>query len=172
MSTQISLSLELISLLSWLLKHEKTALSNLVRNALEHGFAEEIDQIDNTVDNGVNEDLYNTVLDFLDYLEDNLIKNLENIQVDHKTKDTIMPTIQKLEGDSLDYKTLWMSMQQTKARMNKATRKEITAEAKSVVTEPSLQATEPALQAPKNANEILFEQLLKNWKPRNKETLN
>ena len=37
MSAQISLSFELISLLNWLLCHEKTMLNNVIKHALERG---------------------------------------------------------------------------------------------------------------------------------------
>lgn len=167
MSAQISLSFELISLLNWLLRHEKTMLNNVIKHALERGFAEELEKIDLTAVATDNEELYNTVLDFLEYLEHSLIKNLESIHVDNKTKDAIMPTLQKLEGDSLDHKTLWLSMQQTKARMLKA--KHVPAEQ----AKPALLTPEEArAEHNQHANKILFEQLLKNWKPTNKETMN
>ena len=43
MSAQISLSFELISLLNWLLRHEKTMLNNVISHSLERGFAEELE---------------------------------------------------------------------------------------------------------------------------------
>lgn len=151
MSTQISLSFELICLLSWLLKNEQAMLNSLVKHAIEKGFAEEIGKIDEDDYLKVSDQLYDTVIDFLDFLEKTMIKNLETIQVDHKTKDVILPTLQKIEAGSLDFKTIWLSMQQTKARVNKG------------------QAIPENLS---NPTEILFERLLKNWKPNNKETLN
>lgn len=168
MSAQISLSFELVSLLNWLLRHEKTMLNTLVKHALERGFAEELDKIDPTTASTDGEELYNTVLDFLDHLEHTLIKNMESVHVDNRTKEAIMPTLQKLEGDNLDQKTLWLSMQQTKALILKA---------QQAVPQKSMTDTAVASQAtPANhnqqANEILFQQLLKNWKPNNKETMN
>lgn len=169
MSAQISLSFELISLLNWLLRHEKAMLNAMLKQALEHGFAEELEKLDAaSLASTESEELYNTVLDFLEYLEQSLIKNLETISVDNKTKDAIMPTLQKLEADSLDHKTLWLSMQQTKARMLKA---------KQCATEkqqPQAIAAEAAKDTKhtEHANKILFEQLLKNWKPNNKDVMN
>ncbi len=152
MNTQISLSFELICLLSWLLKNEQAMLNTLIKHAVEHGFAEEIGKIDETDYLKVSDHLYDTVLDFLDFLEKNMIKNLETIQIDHKTKDVILPTLQKIEAGSMDFKTIWLSMQQTKARVGKT----------HTVAPENIQ----------NPTEILFERLLKNWKPNNKETLN
>ena len=164
MSAQISLSFELISLLNWLVRHEKAMLNSIIRHALERGFAEELEKIDTTQTVANHEDLYNTVLDFLEYLEHALIKNMDSIHIDTSTKDAIMPTLHKLEADSLDQKTLWLSMQQTRARILKAQQEK----------KSSAPAHETPQQTPhsQHASEILFQQLLKNWKPNNKETMN
>ena len=168
MSAQISLSFELVSLLNWLLRHEKTMLNTMVKHALERGFAEELEKIDPSTANADSEELYNTVLDFLDHLEHTVIKNLETVNVDNKTKDAIMPTLQKLEGDNLDQKTLWLSMQQTKARILKAQQ----TRTQKVTAENNPRQETKVIEQTQQANEILFEQLLKNWKPTNKETMN
>ncbi len=169
MSAQISLSFELISLLNWLLRHEKTLLNAMLKQALEHGFAEELQKVDATsMAAAESEELYSTVLDFLEYLEQSLIKSLESIHVDNKTKDAIMPTLQKLETDSLDHKTLWLSMQQTKARILKA-KQLTTQQPKAAKPEASSEAKSSHTE---HANKILFEQLLKNWKPNNKDVMN
>jgi hypothetical protein len=167
MTTQISLSLELISLINWMLKKEKTMLNSLVKHAIEHGFIEELAKAESAEQQYQPEELHNTLVDFLDFLEHTLIKNLETIQVDEKTKDAILPALQKIETDSLDFKTVWMSMQQTKARVG-GKRYHKTA---SVVKKTPEAITAPAALV-QNPMEILFEELLKNWKPNNKETVN
>ncbi len=169
MSTQISLSFELICLVSWLLKNEKAMLNTLVKHAIQHGFVDELQQLENADQANTNENLYETLLDFLEHLEQTLIKNLETIHVDHKTKDEILPALQKIENDSLDFKTVWLSMQQTKAKVNKKHHKAVNA---SHAHTP--QSSKPAPQdiAQPNATDILFEQILKNWKPNNKESVN
>lgn len=166
MSAQISLSFELICLISWLLKNETATLNSLVKNAIERGFAEELEKLEALEQTLISEqteesdDLYNTLLDFLDYLEHSLFKNLETMHVDHTTKDAILPALQKIETNSLDIKTMWLSMQQTKARVGKKS------QAKGA---RRLQPQVPALQ---NPTDILFEQLIKNWKPNGKEIIN
>ena len=147
-------------------------LNTMLKQALEHGFAEELEKVDAaTMAAAESEELYNTVLDFLEYLEHSLLKNLESIHVDNKTKDAIMPTLQKLEADSLDHKTLWLSMQQTKARMLKA-KQLITQQQQPKAIKPET-PTEPVQHNhTEHANKILFEQLLKNWKPNNKDVMN
>lgn len=164
MTTQISLSIELVCLLNWLLKNEKNLLHSLVKQAVERGLLSDLQQIDVSEQLQSPEFLYTTLTDFLDLLEQALIKNLETINVDTTTRDAILPALQKIETDSLDFKTVWLSMQQTKARINKKQRKS------SIDGKKILETTTSAtLQDPMN---ILFEELLKNWKPNNKETLN
>ena len=164
MTTQISLSLELISLINWMLKKEKTLLNSLVKHAIEHGFIEELAKAESTEQQYQPEEIHNTLVEFLDFLEHTLIKNLETIQVDEKTKDAILPALQKIETDSLDFKTAWMSMQHTKARVGRKRYPKARTETLEATTTPT-----PMVQ---NPMEILFEELLKNWKPNNKETVN
>ncbi len=168
MTTQISLSLELVCLVGWLLKHEKTLLNNIVKQAIEHGFVDELATIESDESQQTTDHLYNTIVDFLEFLEQSLLKNLESVHLDQKVKDSILPMLQKLEAGSMDFKTVWLSMQQTKTRINKAqkairTTKPIQAIPRDVVV---------ADEREKDPMDVLFEQLIKNWKPSNKETVN
>jgi hypothetical protein len=159
MTSQIALSLELLCLLSWLLKHDQAALNALVKHAVEHGFIEELNKYEHTGPQEIPDHLYNAIADFLDFFEQTMIKQLESVQMDTQTKQAILPALQKLETSSLDFKTIWLSMQQTQAQVHKAP---ISHAAK----------PKPALPGQQNAETILFERLLKNWKPNRKETLN
>lgn len=149
MSINISLSLELVCLVNWLLKKEKHLINALVKQALKNGFAQELETMEGAHALENSEQLYATVLDFLLFLEKNLLKNLETVSVDSQTKDAILPVVKKLDADNIDVKALWLSMQQTKAQLCKEGHKE---EAE--------------------AADILFEKLLKNWKPHQKEPMN
>jgi hypothetical protein len=159
MTTQIALSLELLCLLNWLLKHDQAALNALVKHAIEHGFIEELDKYEHTDPQQIPDNLYNSIADFLDYFEQTMIKQLDSVQMDKQTKEAILPALQKLETSSLDFKTIWLSMQQTKAQVHKA---------------PLGHTAKPKTAFPdeQKAEAILFERLLKNWKPNRKETLN
>ena len=160
MTAHISLSFELISLITWIIKNERHLLNNLVKQAVEHGFAEELNNVQTVPDpRTVNDHMANNVLDFLEFLEDSMMKNLETVHVDNKTKDAILPTLQKLEAGNLDVKTVLRSLQQTKARLSRGS-------AKQLIEQPAQTNFDD------NAATILFEQLLKNWKPNNKETVN
>ena len=163
MSSPVSLSFELICLLNWLVRREKALLNTLVKRAVENGFVGEL-EIGSEVDSMESpEQLYTAVLDFLEFLEQALIRNLETIQVDGNTKDRILPALQKIEPGNLDLRTVWLSMQQTKTRLKKELK---------MPTQTSQRISEDEKIVIQGPEKILFEQLLKNWKPTNKETLN
>lgn len=153
--------------MAWLIKHERASLNSLIKHAIEHGLGEELEKI-NTFDQTQADALYDTLLDFINFMEKSLLKSLETVQVDNKTKDAILPALQKIETDILDFKTVWLSMQQTKARVSKNHHKESQIQE---VHAPINNGDAIAKHSP-DATEILFERLLKNWKPTNKETVN
>ncbi|MFA5306135.1 MAG: hypothetical protein WC365_01660 [Candidatus Babeliales bacterium] len=155
MTTQISLSLELVYLINWMLTHQRSQLNALVKQAIKKGFIEELATIDEAETQST-DFLYATLTDFLDYLEKNLIKQLETVTVSQETKDNVVPALRKVDMNNLDFKTVWSSMQQTRARLGS----------------PSTPQLAPTNNEVQNATEILFEEILKNWKPTNKETVN
>lgn len=140
--------------MSWLLKHEKQGLNSLIKHAVQHGFSEELEKVEDLDYAKVSEQLYTTILEFLVMLEQILMKNLETIHLDTATKDAILPALEKIDLESMDDRTLWLSMQQTKEKLCKQNHQEA---------------------QPKTSNEqakkILLEQIIKNWKPTKNEPL-
>ncbi|MFC1894831.1 hypothetical protein ACFLYH_02685 [Candidatus Dependentiae bacterium] len=146
MSTSFSLSLELIFLMNWLLKNNKIKLKNLISEAIKQGLLEELELIDENEEN-LNDTtfLHNTILDFLLFLEDSLLETLEQKNINFDLKEKFKSTLQKINSQSMDRKTIWLSMNQTKIK-NKSNNDEV-----------------------KNA---LLNQLIKNWKPKDNEPIN
>jgi hypothetical protein len=158
MTTQISLSIELVYLINWMLTHQRAQVSALVKQAVKQGFIEELSTLEE-VDNPQSADfLYATLTNFLDFLEKNLVKQLESVNISPNAKDAIVPALRKVDVKSLDFKTVWESMQHTQERL------------KTSKASPRRKRTTPTVA--QNATEILFEELLKNWKPTNNETVN
>ena len=155
MNTSLSLSFELIYLMGWLLKNEKKMLNALIKHAIKKGLAQDIKSLNPTDFSQVSDKLYNVILDFLLYLEDSLAKNLDNIQLDTKTEDAILPSVKKIDLENLDLSTIKLSMQQAKSQLN------------------NLEAIADNDQAfEEDAKKLLFEQILKNWMPTKNESLN
>ena len=145
MSTSFSLSLELILLMNWLLENDKTKLKALIQETIKQGLYEELELSEEYQDklNDTNF-LHNTVSDFLLYLEDVLLECLEKNDVDNNCKEKLRPTLQKINNQAIDFKTVWLSINQAKAK-----------------------------HTPKqDIKKELFSQLIKNWKPKENEPVN
>jgi hypothetical protein len=156
MTTQISLSLELVYLINWMLTHQRSQLSALIKQAVAQGLLEELSALDEVETTQSADFLYATLTNFLDFLEKNLVKQLETINVKQEAQDIVLPALRKVDMNNLDFKTVWSSMQQTKVRLET----------------PKASQRAPQTPVSQDAAEILFEELLKNWKPTNKETVN
>ncbi len=155
MSTSFSLSLELVLLMGWLLKHEKETLKKIVQKTLKAGLEKEIELIDTfsqeellDIDSDFSQELHNSILDFLMLLEDVLIEGLE--KKEPKKEQTFSQTIQKINNQKLDNKTVLVSL--------KGANNQIT----------NIQGKNSS----KKQNEILFSELLKNWMPKTNEPIN
>lgn len=153
MDSQISLSFEVICLISWLLKHEQPALAGLIKQAIENGFLEDYKHTKDAEGKSTHFP-QTTVVDFLEFLEHTLAKQIENKKDLISPKNAIFPALQTLEAKGLDVKTMLLSMNQAKAVIK---------------AQANIANTDNAEQKP---SELLFEQILKNWKPNSKETLN
>lgn len=153
MSSHVSISFELILLINWIMKNEKTLINTLIKNALEKGFLQELEKNNQKDTIQTSDQLYAIILEFLIQLEKALIKNLETIAQDQQATEAVLPIFKKMNFENIDLKTIWLSLQQAKTKFNK-----------------SYPQKQPA--AENEATTLLFEQLLKNWKPTKKEPLN
>jgi hypothetical protein len=148
MSTNFSLSYELVYLMAWLLKHEKGKLKNMIEEVVKKGLAGEISQVGDYPKDSQSADLLHvTILDFLIFLEDSLLESLEKNQPDRQTQEKIKTTLQKINPQSIDLKTLWASTRQTQT----------------LLTQPD---------SNDDLKRTLLFQILKNWKPKENEPLN
>lgn len=151
MNSSLSLSFELIYLIGWLLKNEKRMLNSMIKHAVKNGLAHDLQSINSDDQSKMAEELYNTILDFLVFLEDSLADNLDNLTLDMKTEKVIHPALKKFDQDNIDLHTLKVSLQQTKTELCKKNEKE-----NNTTTE--------------EAKTVLFQHILKNWKPSKNET--
>lgn len=80
MRRQISLSFELIYLLRWLSKEGRGQLRRLIKKAVKDGVARDFDYVSfqqSMYNHMSDEELYNTVTDFMFFLEDTMIEELK-----------------------------------------------------------------------------------------------
>ncbi len=159
MSDTFSLSLELILLMNWLLKNDKTKFKALINDAMKDGLSGELEQIEDYEINLNDADfLHNTILDFLFFMEDTLVECLEEKDSDNHSGEKLKPTLQKLNPGSIDLKTIWQSMLETKRQLKQ---------------EKDKQVAQNAQKNPGNEmKNMLLTKILKNWNPKGNEPVN
>ncbi len=115
MSTSFSLSLELVLLMSWLLKHEKKALNELIKKSLKTGLIKEIELFDTftqeqllDMDSEMSDEFHNAILDFLMHMEKRLIDGLgpKRQLLENQNLLSISPKINTEKKDVLFYELL------------------------------------------------------------------
>lgn len=142
MDGEIVLSFELLVLINWLMQNEKQHLSNLLKHALKNGLSEEFEKISNADNIEINEQFYTTVIGFLMFLEDNLLENLSQVKIDKNEKDNIIPILKKIDLRDINIKPIFSTSKQEK-NINQ-----------------------------KKSTDVLFQQVLKSWKPGKNDLLN
>ena len=154
MNTSLSLSFELIYLMGWLLKNEKTTLNALVKHAIKNGLGKDLKTINPDDYSKVSDQLYSTILDFLVYLEEALAKNLDNIKLETSTSEDNLSTL-NIENDVQDINNVKLNIHQTKADISKEIQKRLA-----------------GAQDPDQVKKLLYEHIIKNWKPTKNEPMN
>lgn len=157
MNSSLSLSFELIYLMGWLLKNDQAKLKKLVAEAVEQGFIEEVDAMSDADYLLLSDQMQSTVEQFMDYLEDAITESVQGADAHNGVCKDLAPLLKKFDTDAVDQKTVSLAMQQTKKKLSykKKQGDKINAIA---VTEAE-------------ANDILFERLLKNWNPSKKDLM-
>ena len=158
MNSSLSLSFELIYLMGWLLKNDQAKLKQLVAEAVEQGFIEEVEAMSDADYLLLSDQMQSTVEQFMDCLEDAITKSVQGIEGNAAVHQNLAPILKKLDSDLVDSKTLLLSMQQTKKKLSYKKKQGVQSMG-SVSTEEN------------EANNILFERLLKNWSPSKKDLM-
>ena len=157
MSSQLSFSFELIALMEWLLKHGEKNLKVLIKETMKNGFVQEIDAMEETDFTNISNNLNQTVSDFVIKIEDILFQEIDRVSPKVNIHNALSPAIKNLDNKSLDFATMWTSMQKTKSKIAKETQNDDIAK----------KAT-PDIEVRK----IWYDQLLKSWKPNGNEPVN
>lgn len=140
---QLTVSYELLYLVQWLLENESDALKKLINHALENGLKQDLQTAINS-ELKSSEDIQYSIVDFLALLETLLHENISEQNMKRIMEKKLMPAIDNIDNKECDKATVDFSVE-------KATSK--------IENNPE-----------KNPQEILFQELLKCWKP-NKKTI-
>ncbi len=116
MSTNLSVSFELICLMGWLLKKDKTALQQLIQKALAGGVSDSIAQLQHARPAELSDSMAQTVAEFFEYIEAVLAQGVPSMK--NGAGSSFAPEIKKIDQQTLDPKVVWLAVSQTKEAVN------------------------------------------------------
>ena len=144
-TAQFALSYELLHLLKWLGEHDTEKLKRIISKAVAHGLHDNIQKTTSLTDAKILEDMHHSIVDFFELL-DVLLNDAINNHVEKKAKEkNLLPTIDHFDSSLLDNEILRSSVEQTTKKLE---------------LDPHI-----------NPKEQLCKELLKQWKPVNKESI-
>ena len=140
-STQILLSYELLCLLQWLATHKTDKIKKMISKALANGLDHELQKKDTISQFNLTEDIQDGIVDFFAMLESLLLEASEEHAVNKALENNLMPAIGQIDSSICDDATVRSSIEGATSQMQKTD---------------------------ENPKELLLKELLKRWKPTNK----
>jgi hypothetical protein len=145
-NSQFALSYELLNLLKWLGNNDADKLKKLITKAIAHGLHDEIQKVNTLSDPNLLEEMHHSIIDFFELL-DTILFDAINEHVQQKAREkNLLPTIDHIDSSLLDHETVRSSIEKTTKKLD---------------LHPNI-----------NPKEQLFKELLKKWKPLNKQSMN
>lgn len=146
--TQFMLSYELVCLLRWLMEHNEPQLKNLIKKALASGLKKEIKSIDSLHQAHQNslEEIQMSIIDFFGLLEAILLETMHEQAVQATIEKNLMPAIEHIDARECDTAIINHSIERVVSKIDNA--------------------------SSEHAQEMLFQEILRRWKPNKKKTLN
>ena len=143
-SYHLSLSPELLYILQWILENEQDTLKAIMHRALTQGDIQHIQAFLELSEDDVAE-AHNTIIDFFTALEATLSMTVEEDSVKSTLARTMLPALDKIDSTAYDSITVASSAEQAAVKHEK---------------NPNT-----------NPQELLYQELLKRWKPHKTPTL-
>ncbi len=156
MASNFTLSIELIYLLEWLLEHEKTRLKGTIKKAIQNGLAQKLETAASPRIDLDNEQLQDTFLEFLIFLEQTLMETMEESDHNHTLRSDLAHTFHRLSLASVDPQTALSCLHEAEVALEKKTQ----------------QASAPAHPSEDEMTQTLLTKFLKNWKPSKQDPVN
>ena len=148
-NTQFVISYELLCLLRWLVDHDYDKFKKMITKALASGLKEEINRIDhrsNKVSDAQAHDIQNSIIEFFTLLETALVESLNDYAVQKVLEKKLMPAIEHIDTTVCDNATVRSSIEHASTKIEHS--------------------------SAAHAQEVLFKELLKRWKPSKKHIFN
>lgn len=145
-SSQFALSYELLHLLQWLTRNDADKLKKIIAKAIAQGLHEEIQKVDNMSDSNLLQDMQHSMIDFFELLDELLLDAMAERTEKKAREKNLLPTIDLIDSTFCDDETVRSSIEKTTKKLDH---------------HPNI-----------NAQEQLFKELLKKWKPVGKNNMN
>lgn len=140
LADQLVLSYELLQLLEWLIENEAESIKKIIKRALSKGLTKKLKSHDAINTNTIQ----GNVIDFLELMEILLYEANHEVNVSDVIRKNLMPAIDHIDT----------------ANFNAAT----------VESSAAIASTKKEKNPQEDAQELLFKELLKRWKPKKKLT--
>jgi hypothetical protein len=148
-NSQLVVSYELLQFLRWVVTTEPESLQVLMRQSLEAKSGHGSSSSSLLEDTPSHEELQRSVIDFFDLLENKLQEIIHAVDHDAKpAEQALSPTVNSIDSSLCDENTVAVS-----------------------IAHATSQLTQLSMGTPQHAKEMLYKELLKNWRPRNKHLL-
>ena len=148
MSSNFTLSLELIYLLDWLLKHEQNRLRAIIKRAVQMGLMQKISGAHSLKieDSLATEDLQHSFVEFMNFLEETLAKTLNTLHEGRQLQFDLATLYKELNIDNVDGHTALAILQEAQHELAHCAKNEDAASSSEL-------------------KKALLTKVLKNWKP-------
>jgi hypothetical protein len=145
-NSQFALSYELLHLLQWLSTHDTDKLKKLISKAVAQGLHDEIQLMEQINDQNVLQDMHQNMIDFFSTLDDLLFESINEHLEKKARQKNLLPTLDHIDSSLCDIETMRLSIETTTKKLDNF---------------PNT-----------NPKEQLCKELLKKWKPVDKNCLN
>jgi len=145
-NAQLTISHELLFLLQWLIAHEEKKIKQIIKKAFKSGLQNKLDHFskkNNHKKETSSEDLTYIVNDFFNLLEHSLLDAMTSTLTNNHNHHQMIPALDKIDSTVCDSTVVQSSLEKASTEFAKHPEKN-------------------------NAHQILFHELLKNWKPGSK----
>lgn len=181
---QLLVSFELICLLRWILENEDEKIKKIITRALNSGLQEEINKKTILSKDAMLYDIHSVLLDFFDMMEILLVESIGEHAIKRVIEKNLMPSIDKIDSSVCDDATVRFSIEKVASKLdnscdsckiddqkpdimdkkNNNIKSKRSSENNSIETGPNTTSD--------RAKKILMTELLKRWKPKEKNVIN
>lgn len=146
-SGQLTISHELLLLLRWLVTHDEEKLKKIINKALSNGLQRELQHVDSIkADAETEQEMHYSVTDFFALMEILLAEGMNQQLTNEAKQQNLMTTLEHIDSTICDDETVRMSLEKATVKI----------------------ADNPH----DNPKDVLYTEILKRWKPHNKNSLN